>query len=239
MPAPGDQKAEVLRHFTAVAPRYDLMNTILSLGLHHLWKRRTIKLLGLRRGERVLDLCGGTGDLALLAARQVGPEGRVVLYDLNRAMLLAGRPKLAGAGLNGRLWCVEGDAEVLALPSAGFDAITVGFGLRNLSCREGALKEMYRVLRPGGRLAVLEFSRPPGACFRRLYDAYSFSLMPLLGGLIAGSRAAYTYLITSIREFPLPAELARLLAEVGFTDITIHPLTRGIAVIHLASKPGS
>lgn len=236
MPLPGDKKAKVLRHFTAVAPRYDLMNTILSLGLHHLWKRRTVKLLQLRRGERVLDLCGGTGDLALLAAREVGPEGRVVLYDLNRAMLLAAGPKLAAAAPPARIWRVEGDAEVLALPAAGFDAVTVGFGLRNLSQREGALKEMHRVLKPGGRLAILEFSRPPDPGFRRLYDAYSFTLMPLLGGLIAGSREAYSYLVTSIREFPLPEEVAGLLAQVGFSHIDIHPLTRGIAVIHLAVK---
>jgi demethylmenaquinone methyltransferase/2-methoxy-6-polyprenyl-1,4-benzoquinol methylase len=232
-----DKKIKILAHFTKVAPRYDLMNTILSLGLHHRWKREAVKMLGLRQGERVLDLCGGTGDLALLAANQVGPEGRVILYDLNRAMLLAGRPKLALPGLGDKVFPVEGDAEVLALASESLDAVVMGFGLRNLIRREESLREIHRVLRPGGRLVILEFSRPPHPWFRRLYDVYSHALMPLLGGLIAGSRAAYTYLITSIREFPLPEEVARLLARAGFSHPTFRPLTQGIAVIHVGVKP--
>uniref|UniRef100_A0A7V4G9B7 Demethylmenaquinone methyltransferase n=1 Tax=Desulfobacca acetoxidans TaxID=60893 RepID=A0A7V4G9B7_9BACT len=225
---------EVKRHFDAVARRYDLMNTILSFGLHHLWKRRTIRLLGLKPGERVLDLCGGTGDLARLAAAQVGPEGRVLVYDLNRAMMAVGRPKAARRGLADRIHWVEGDAECLALPDAGVDAVVVGFGVRNLAHLEAGLGEMRRVLKPGGRLAVLEFSRPTPPLFRRLYDLYSFCLMPRLGQLLAGSREAYTYLITSIREFPLPETLSRLILDAGFTSVTYHPLTYGIAVIHLA-----
>lgn len=231
-----DKKKQVREHFTKVARRYDLMNTILSLGLHHLWKRRTVKLLEVRSGDQVLDLCGGTGDLALLAARKAAPEGRVIIYDFNRAMLMAGRPKLARAGLKDRVFWVEGDAENLALAPESVDKVLMGFGLRNLSRRKQALREICRVLKPGGRLAILEFSRPPRPWFRRLYDAYSYTLMPLLGGLIAGSRSAYTYLITSIREFPLPEEVARMLSQAGFGRVTHYPLTQGIAVIHLAIK---
>jgi len=230
------KKTEVARHFDAVAARYDLMNTILSCGLHHLWKRRTIRLLGLKPGERVLDVCGGTGDLALLAAREVGDRGIVLLYDINRAMLLAGRPKLAQTGPSGRICFVEGDAERLAVADGSMDAAMVGFGVRNLTNMAAGLREMYRVLRPGGRLAILEFSRPTNPLWRRLYDLYSFTVMPLLGQVIAGSREAYTYLTTSIRQFPLPEELAATLRTIGFTQVTYQRLTNGIAVIHLAMK---
>jgi demethylmenaquinone methyltransferase/2-methoxy-6-polyprenyl-1,4-benzoquinol methylase len=236
MPAP-DKKAEVTRHFDAVAARYDLMNTILSFGLHHLWKRRTISRLGLKPGERILDVCGGTGDLALLAAREVGARGTVLIYDINRAMLLAGRPKVAQAGLRERISFVEGDAETLALTDASVDAAIVGFGVRNLTRMEEGLREMHRVLKPGGRLAILEFSRPTNPLWRRLYDLYSFTVMPLLGQVIAGSREAYTYLTTSIRTFPLPEKLAATLKTIGFAPVTYLPLTNGIAVIHLAVKP--
>ena len=230
------KKTEVSRHFDAVAGCYDLMNTILSGGLHHLWKRQTISLLELKPGERVLDVCGGTGDLALLAARRVGPTGIVLLYDINRAMLLAGRPKVTRAGLAGRIWDVEGDAEHLAVTDRSVDAAMVGFGVRNLTHMEGGLREMHRVLRPGGRLAILEFSRPANPFWCKLYDLYSFSVIPLLGRLIAGSQEAYTYLTTSIRQFSLPEELAATLRTMGFTQVTYHPLTHGIAVIHLAVK---
>ena len=224
----------VKRHFDAVARRYDLMNTILSFGLHHLWKRRTISLLGLKPGQRVLDLCGGTGDLARLAAAQVGPDGMVLVYDLNRAMMTVGRPKAARRGLTDRISWVKGDAHCLALKDACLDAVVVGFGVRNLAQLEVGLGEMRRVLKPGGRLAVLEFSRPTPPLFRRLYDLYSFLLMPRLGQLLAGSREAYTYLITSIREFPLPDTLSKRILEAGFASVTYQPLTHGIAVIHLA-----
>ena len=232
------KKTEVARHFDAVAARYDLMNTILSCGLHHLWKRRTIGLLELKPGARVLDVCGGTGDLAILAAREVGARGTVLLYDINRAMLLAGRPKVAQAGPAGRFWFVEGDAERLAIADGSVDAAMVGFGVRNLNHMAEGLREMHRVLRPGGRLAILEFSRPTNPLWRRLYDLYSFTLMPLLGQVIVGSREAYTYLTTSIRQFPLPEELAATLKTIGFTRIAYYPLTNGIAVIHLGVKPG-
>lgn len=234
---PEQKTAAVKRHFDRVAARYDLMNTVLSFGLHHLWKRRAVSLAELKPGERVADLCGGTGDLALLAARRVGPSGAVLIYDLNRAMMRAGLPKIDGAGLAGRIRLVEGDVERLALAADSLDAILVGFGVRNLARLEAGLGEMHRVLRPGGRLVILEFSRPTHPLIRWLYDLYSFGVMPSVGQVIAGSREAYQYLITSIRQFPLPEELAGLLRGAGFTQVSYHPLTNGIAMIHRAVKP--
>lgn len=234
---PQQKTAAVKRHFDRVAARYDLMNTVLSFGLHHLWKRRAVSLLSLLPGERLADLCGGTGDLALLAARQVGPQGAVVLYDLNRAMMQAGLPKIARAGLAGHIRLVEGDAERLALADKSLNAILVGFGVRNLAHLNVGLEEMHRVLRPGGRLVILEFSRPANALMRWLYDLYSFGVMPYVGQIIAGSREAYDYLVTSIRQFPLPEELAGILRGVGFAQVAYFPLTDGIATIHRAVKP--
>ncbi len=233
---PEQKTAAVQRHFDQVASRYDLMNTLLSFGLHHLWKRRAVSLLGLRPGERVADLCGGTGDLALLAASKVGPSGTVLLYDLNRAMMLAGLPKIARRGLKERILLLEGDAECLSLADNSLDAVMVGFGVRNLARLEGGLREMHRVLKPGGRLLILEFSRPRHPLMRRLYDLYSFHVMPRAGQIITGSREAYAYLVTSIRQFPRPEELAALLREIGFAGVRYHPLTDGIAMIHLGVK---
>jgi demethylmenaquinone methyltransferase/2-methoxy-6-polyprenyl-1,4-benzoquinol methylase len=234
---PQQKTAAVKRHFDAVARRYDLMNTVLSFGLHHLWKRRAVSLLGLKPGERAMDVCGGTADLALLAAQEVGPTGGVVLYDINRAMMLVGLSKVAQAGLAGRIWFVEGDAESLAVADKSLDAALVGFGVRNLSRMEEGLQEMHRALKPGGRLLILEFSRPSNPLWGWLYDRYSFVVMPLLGQLIAASREAYAYLTTSIRQFPLPEELAATLRSTGFSQVTYYPLTNGIAMIHLAVKP--
>jgi demethylmenaquinone methyltransferase/2-methoxy-6-polyprenyl-1,4-benzoquinol methylase len=233
---PEQQTTEVKRHFDAVARRYDLMNSVLSFGLHHLWKRRAVGLLGLKPGELVVDVCGGTGDLALLAAQEVKPTGGVLLYDINRAMMLVGRLKVSRAGLAGHIWFVEGDAERLAVSDRSLDAALVGFGVRNLARREEGLQEMHRVLKPGGRLLILEFSRPTNPLWRWLYDCYSFLVMPLLGQLITGSREAYAYLTTSIRQFPLPEELAATLRTIGFSQVTYRPLTNGIAMIHLAVK---
>ncbi len=234
---PEQKTNEVKRHFDAVARRYDLMNTVLSFGLHHLWKRRAVGLLGLKPGERVMDVCGGTGDLALLAAQEVGPTGGVILYDINRAMMLAGRVKVSRARLAERILLVEGDAERLAAADSSLDAVLVGFGVRNLARREKGLQEMHRVLKPKGRLLILEFSRPANPLWRWLYDCYSFSVMPFLGQIIAGSREAYAYLTTSIREFPLPEALASTLRNIGFSQVSCHPLTNGIAMIHRAVKP--
>ena len=228
--------ARVISHFNSVAAVYDFMNTLLSLGIHHAWKRASVRLLGLRPGERVLDVCGGTGDLARLAAARVGPAGRVVIYDINRAMLEAGIRRGPDRPGGGRIRHVQGDAEQISFPDGVFDAAMVGFGIRNVSRMRQGFAEMHRVLTPGGRLMCLEFSRPVSTFFRGLYDAYSFYAMPFLGELLAGSRRAYTHLPESIRMFPLPDELADMLRGVGFERVVYRRFTNGIAVAHLAVK---
>jgi len=227
----------VQRHFDTVARMYDLMNTILSFGLHHFWKRKAIQMIGLRPGDRVIDICGGTADLAILAARAVGISGRVILYDFNRPMMDVGRSKVDKSPFAARIVYVQGDAEQLSVADRSFDVATVGFGVRNLTHIDRGFQEMHRVLKPGGKLMCLEFSLPSAFWFRWLYHFYSFSLMPMLGKILVGSREAYTYLPESIRMFPQPEELTAILKRIGFSQITHRKLTNGIAVVHLATKP--
>ncbi|MFZ0450617.1 MAG: bifunctional demethylmenaquinone methyltransferase/2-methoxy-6-polyprenyl-1,4-benzoquinol methylase UbiE [Desulfatiglandaceae bacterium] len=234
---PENEKAGwVLNHFNTVAGKYDFMNTLLSFGIHLLWKRTAVRMLSLQPGDQVIDVCGGTGDLALLAARNIGPTGSVVLYDINRAMMERGRPKVVRSPLGNRISFVQGNAEQIAFPGRTFHAAMVGFGVRNLTHLEKGFREMHRVLRPGGRLICLEFSIPTAPLFRRLYDFHSFHVMPLLGWLIGGSRQAYTYLPESIRTFPSPGRVATLMKDAGFSEVTFRRLTNGIAVAYLAKK---
>jgi demethylmenaquinone methyltransferase / 2-methoxy-6-polyprenyl-1,4-benzoquinol methylase len=234
--SPAQKKALVQEHFDTVASRYDLTNTLLSFGQQLLWKRQAIKMLQPQPGERVLDVCGGTADLSLLAAPAVQPSGLVVVYDFNRAMLEIGQKKIHTAGLSNLVWCLQGDAENLALPEHSFEAVMVSFGIRNLISMEQGLSEMYRVLKPGGRLLILEFSQPTNAWFRALYDLYSFTVMPLASKIMMGSWQAYQYLSESIRLFPNPDALSEILANLGFVEITYRSLSNGIAVIHLGHK---
>ena len=232
-----DRKADrVLQHFNSVAQRYDFMNTLLSFGIHHLWKRSAIRMLKLAPGDHLLDVCGGTGDLAILAARHLGPDGGVIVYDINRSMIEAGLHKVAHKDIENRIRYVQGDAENISFPDRHFEAAMVGFGIRNVTNVKKGFEEMYRVLKPGGRMICLEFSKPTFLPFRKLYDFYSFYIMPFLGELMAGSRGAYTHLPESIRMFPMPDELSELLKEIGFSRISYKKLTNGIAVIHLAIK---
>ena len=226
----------VLQHFNSVARHYDFMNTLLSFGIHYTWKRTAVRMLQLAPGDRVLDVCGGTGDLAIMAAKAAGPAGRVIIYDINRAMIRAGLHKAINIGVDGRLHHVQGNAESICFPDRYFDATMVGFGIRNVTRMKKGFEEMHRVLKPGGKMICLEFSKPVSPLFRLLYDFYSFYIMPFLGQLLVGSRKAYTHLPESIRMFPLPDELAELLKKIGFAHVTYRRLTNGIAVIHLAVK---
>jgi demethylmenaquinone methyltransferase/2-methoxy-6-polyprenyl-1,4-benzoquinol methylase len=234
---PEDEKVQyVCRHFNSVADNYDLMNTILSFGIHYAWKRAAVRSLDLKPGDKVLDVCGGTGDLAILASRRVGETGEVILYDINRDMILAGKTQDNHVAVRKRIRYIQGDIEAMSFPDNSVDAVMVGFGIRNVTHMEKGFTELHRVLKPGGRLMCLEFSKPVCPVFRWIYDVYSFFIMPWLGQLIAGSRSAYIHLPETIRLFPLPDELAEMLETIGFTDISFTRLTNGIAVIHTGVK---
>ncbi|HEX9180293.1 MAG TPA: bifunctional demethylmenaquinone methyltransferase/2-methoxy-6-polyprenyl-1,4-benzoquinol methylase UbiE [Burkholderiales bacterium] len=219
--------------FHSVAGRYDLMNDLMSAGLHRLWKRFAIEASGVRPGDRVLDIAGGTGDLALAFRRRMGESGEVWLTDINRSMLEVGRDRLLDAGL--RLPTAQCDAEKLPFPANHFDCVTVAFGLRNMTRKEAALAEMLRVLRPGGRLLVLEFSRV-WKPLEPLYDAYSFKVLPVLGKLVARDPDSYRYLAESIRVHPSQEELKRMMEEVGFRRVEYFNLAAGVVALHKGYK---
>lgn len=232
----GTKVKQVQRLFDRVAKRYDVMNTILSFGVHHVWKRTAIRLLSPGPGDRLIDVCGGTGDLALLSAKHIGNSGRVILYDMNRAMIDAGRPRIDSSPFRDRIEFVLGDAEEISFQDTCFDAAMVGFGIRNLDHMERGLREMYRVVKPGGKALCLEFSNPTSPLFRSIYDFYSFHVIPLLGSILVGSREAYSYLTESIRVFPSPEKLAAMMRDIGFRNVLFRRLTGGIATIHLGEK---
>ena len=232
-----DKKTDqVMQHFNSVARHYDFMNTLLSFGIHHLWKRTAVKMMELAPGDTVVDVCGGTGDLAILAARVIGPSGQVTIFDINRAMIKAGFDKVGNTDIEKRIQYVQGNAEDISFPEATFDKAMVGFGIRNVTHMQKGFEEMYRVLKPGGKMMCLEFSKPTAPVFRWLYDFYSFQMMPFIGQIVAGNRKAYMHLPESIRMFPLPDELSDLLKKIGFAHVSYRKLTNGIAVIHLAIK---
>ena len=213
-----------------------MMNTLLSFGIHHTWKRIAVSMLGLNIGDRVLDVCGGTGDLAILAAGAVSPTGHVTLYDFSSAMINTGRFKKDNSSIRKRIQYVNGDVQQISFQDESFDAAMVGFGIRNVIDMKKGFKEMYRVLKPGGKMMCLEFSKPASPFFRLLYDYYSFYIIPFLGKAITGSVQAYTHLPESIRSFPSPDELTEILNNIGFLHATHKRLTNGIAIIHLAIK---
>jgi len=228
-----DKAGRVRGVFDSVAPKYDLMNDVLSGGMHRVWKAYTVAVAAVQPGDRVLDIAGGTGDLARAFAGRVGDSGRVVLTDINAAMLQVGRDRLLDEGRV--MPAVVCDAEKLPFAGASFDLCSVAFGLRNMTHKEAALAEMARVLRPGGRLLVLEFSRPAEA-LRKPYDWYSFKLMPMLGKLIAGDGESYRYLAESIRMHPDQATLKAMMKTAGFGHVDVHNLAGGIVALHVGVR---
>lgn len=231
-----EKQQHVRAVFDSVATRYDLMNDLMSAGVHRLWKRRLVEMAGVRRGQRVLDLAAGTGDLSEKFSRIVGPDGIVVMSDINEAMLEQGRTRLVNAGLVGHLDYSIANAEALRFANDCFDCVTIGFGLRNVTHKQFALDEMFRVLRPGGRALVLEFSHPTIAPLARVYDLYSFSVLPMLGKLVAGDADSYRYLAESIRMHPDQQTLLSMMEQSGFERCTFLNLTGGVVAIHRGYK---
>ena len=234
---PVDEKQErVAEVFRSVATRYDIMNDLMSLGTHRLIKRFTIELSGLRQGNRVLDLAGGTGDLSIRFSPIVGKEGHVVLADINAAMLKVGRDRIVDRGLQSNITVAQSDAECLPLADNCFDCVCIAYGLRNVTRKERALESILRVLKPGGRVLVLEFSKPQNRFISKAYDAFS-ELWPIAGKAIVGDSESYRYLVESIRVHPDQEALLAMLDEAGFVDTRFHNVLNGISAIHVGVKP--
>lgn len=227
-----DKARRVRGVFDSVAPRYDLMNDLMSGGMHRLWKQFTLSQTHLRPGQRALDVAGGTGDLARGMTAQVGEQGLVVLSDINGAMLAHGRNRLIDAGLLRGVSYVQANAERLPFPDSSFDCVTIGFGLRNVTDKAAALASMRRVLRPGGQLLVLEFSQPVAPGLKPLYDTYSFRVLPVLGKMVAQDEDSYRYLAESIRKHPDQETLLGMMRDAGLEDCRYHNLAGGIVALH-------
>jgi demethylmenaquinone methyltransferase / 2-methoxy-6-polyprenyl-1,4-benzoquinol methylase len=230
---PASEKTRLVGEvFTSVAGKYDLMNDLMSFGIHRLWKRHFVASSGVRRGDRVLDLAGGTGDIAALMVERVGPDGEVIIGDINAGMLGVGRDRLTDRGVVGQVRYVLLNAESLPFPDQYFNAVTIAFGLRNVTDKAAALAEMRRVLKPGGKAMVLEFSEVTEPLLKPLYDIHSFEILPRLGQLFAGDSASYRYLAESIRKHPNQQALRQLMLEAGFDRVDYRNLSAGIVAIH-------
>jgi len=227
----GEKRQRVAGVFDSVASKYDVMNDLMSFGVHRLWKRFVIDLAGVRAGEKVLDVAGGTGDLSREFSKLIGPRGLVVLSDINAAMLGEGRRRLADKGVVD-LPIVQANAETLPFAEGSFDCITIGFGLRNVTDKDKALRSMCRALKPGGRLLVLEFSKPTSQTLSQIYDQYSFKLLPLMGRLVANDEASYRYLAESIRMHPDQQTLKSMMDAAGFGRTQVYNLTGGVVAVH-------
>ncbi|MGP4123228.1 MAG: bifunctional demethylmenaquinone methyltransferase/2-methoxy-6-polyprenyl-1,4-benzoquinol methylase UbiE [Sodalis sp. (in: enterobacteria)] len=232
-----DEKALMVADvFHSVAEKYDLMNDLMSFGIHRIWKRLAIQCSSVRYGQKVLDLAGGTGDLTAKFSRLVGEEGAVVLADINDSMLKAGREKLRNCGILSNVRYVQANAEALPFPDNTFDCITIAFGLRNVTEKEQALKSMYDVLKPGGRLLILEFSIPCFQWLNKAYDLYSFHVLPRIGAIVAGDSSSYLYLAESIRMHPDQDTLKSMVREAGFHCVEYFNMTGGIVALHRGYK---
>jgi demethylmenaquinone methyltransferase/2-methoxy-6-polyprenyl-1,4-benzoquinol methylase len=227
-----EKQRRVAGVFDSVADNYDLMNDVMSFGIHRLWKRFAIEQSGARPGQRILDLAGGTGDLAAKLSRLVGPQGEVVVGDINASMLDVGRARLLDKGISGNVDFVQANAESLPFPPGSFDCITMAFGLRNVTDKQKALASMYQALKAGGRLLVLEFSTPVVPGLKRIYDIYSFRILPLMGRMIAKDESSYRYLAESIRMHPDQQTLTQMIQSAGFEDCDYHNLSGGIVALH-------
>jgi demethylmenaquinone methyltransferase/2-methoxy-6-polyprenyl-1,4-benzoquinol methylase len=232
-----EKAGKVAEVFHSVAGKYDLMNDLMSGGVHRLWKRMTIEMSGVRRGNSVLDIAGGTGDLTAKFSRIIGPEGTVVLADINDSMLKVGRDRLMDRGMVTNIKFSQADAQYLPFPDNTFDVITIAFGLRNVTDKDLALRSMLRVLKPGGRLLVLEFSKPGNPLLSKVYDTYSFSILPKLGKLFASDADSYQYLAESIRMHPDQETLQSMMDSAGFANTDFHNMTGGIVALHRGVKP--
>lgn len=234
---PTDQKVKLVGQvFHSVAEKYDRMNDLMSFGVHRLWKRYTIEMSAVRPGHAVLDIAGGTGDLTMKFARQVGPQGQVILADINASMLNVGRNKLLDKGCAGNVHYVQANAECLPFQDNTFDCITIAFGLRNVTDKQAALNSMTRILKPGGRLLVLEFSKPINPALEKIYDHYSFSVLPVMGKVVAGDSESYRYLAESIRMHPDQKTLKHMMRKAGLEDVEYHNMTGGIVALHRGFK---
>jgi len=233
----GDKVSAVAGVFHSVAAKYDVMNDLMSMGIHRIWKRQTIEMSGVRSGDSVLDLAGGTGDLTMRFSDIVGPEGRVILADINESMIKVGRDRLIDKGVVSNVSYVQANAEVLPFPDDSFDCITIAFGLRNVTDKDKALASMCRVLKPGGRLLVLEFSKTDSPLLTKAYDTYSFKILPKIGKLIAGDEESYRYLAESIRMHPDQATLKGMMETAGLVNCRFHNMTGGIVALHYGVKP--
>lgn len=231
-----DKSGMVADVFHSVASRYDLMNDLMSAGVHRIWKRFTIELSGIRRSNAVLDIAGGTGDLSARFSDLVGPDGQVVLADINDSMLRVGRDKLIDGGRTGNIEYVQADAQDLPFPDNSFDCVSIAFGLRNVTDKDAALRSMLRVLKPGGRLLVLEFSKPSNDLLSRAYDAYSFRVLPVIGKIVADDSDSYQYLAESIRMHPDQQTLKDMMEDAGFSRCEYHNMTGGIVALHRGIK---
>ncbi|MBX2809055.1 MAG: bifunctional demethylmenaquinone methyltransferase/2-methoxy-6-polyprenyl-1,4-benzoquinol methylase UbiE [Cellvibrionaceae bacterium] len=223
--------------FHSVAAKYDLMNDVMSGGIHRLWKRFTLEVAGVRPGHQVLDIAGGTGDLAYHFAKQVGTQGQVILSDINASMLAVGRDRLLDRGLGGNVHYAQLDAQALPFEDNRFDCISIAFGLRNVTDKDKALAAMLRVLKPGGRLLVLEFSKPNYRLLEKVYDHYSFRVLPLMGKLITDDADSYRYLAESIRMHPDQQRLKQMMIDAGFATVEYYNMTGGIVALHKGIKP--
>lgn len=232
-----DKKAGLVADvFSSVANKYDVMNDVMSFGVHRLWKKIAMSHTGLKKGQRALDVAGGTGDLTVYMSKQVGATGEVVISDINPDMLEQGRRRLIDKGFAGNIKFVEANAEDLPFEENTFDCVTIAFGLRNVTDKDKALRSMLKVLKPGGRLLILEFSKPVLPGLNEVYDFYSFKLLPLMGKIIANDADSYQYLAESIRMHPDQATLKTMMQSAGFERCTYHNMSGGIVALHKGFK---